>query len=205
MIGILDFGMCNLRSVWSAVHHLGFDPVLIKDPGGDLSGISHLIIPGVGSFARAMGNIRERGLEALVHDFAKANKPVLGICLGMQLLARDGSEGGDTLGLALIEGRVRLFEQGINLPVPHMGWNDLRIRRPHPVLARIKDRTDYYFVHSYYFESFKDEDVIATTDYGREFPSVVGRGNVIGVQFHPEKSQSNGLKILDAFLDWSGG
>lgn len=196
--------MCNLRSVWSAVHHLGFDPVLVKDSGHDFSDITHLIIPGVGSFAHAMGNIRDRGLEKSIQDFDRKKRPILGICLGMQLLACEGAEGGGSRGLGLIEGKVKNLDHGIGLPIPHMGWNDLRIKRRHPVLARIKDHTDYYFVHSYHFEHARDADVIATTDYGGEFSSVVGRENIIGVQFHPEKSQSNGLKVLEAFLDWTG-
>jgi glutamine amidotransferase len=203
MIGILEFGMCNLRSVKSAVEHLGQDAVFISEGGTDTTELSHLIIPGVGNFHLAMENIRSRGLDRTVAEVASRKKPILGICLGMQLLAESGVEGGETAGLGMVPGRIEKISADYQLPVPHMGWNNLEIRRPHPILKRIKDHTDYYFVHSYHFVA-DASDSVATTHYGADLCAIVGRKNIVGVQFHPEKSQLNGLRILESFLDWDG-
>jgi glutamine amidotransferase len=206
MIGILDFGMCNLRSVWSAVHELGFDPEYIKKSDLDPARYSHLIIPGVGAFDRAMASIHERGLYNFVQDFHKSGKPILGICLGMQLLADAGEEGQGAKGLGLVAGRVIKFSAD-KVQVPHIGWNDITFAKSHlshPVFSKLKDHLDFYFVHSYYFSPQHESEILARANYGENFAAAVTQKNVVGVQFHPEKSQGNGLKLLEAFLDWNG-
>ena len=203
MIGILDIDMGNLRSVSKAVDALGHDLVLISAPA-QLADVTHLIIPGVGSYHTAMDHIDARALRAPIRDFAAAGKPVLGICLGMQLLSAAGEEGGPSEGLALVPGRVRRMQVSPELLLPHVGWNTTRFRSRHPVFRNVKDGRDFYFVHSYEFQCDDAKDALATSDYGREFTAIAGRDNVIGFQFHPEKSQANGLRLLDNFCGWDG-
>jgi glutamine amidotransferase len=144
-----------------------------------------------------MAEVERRGLVPLLHEAVEEGKPLLGICVGMQLLFEESEEHGRHAGLALLPGRVRRLEGG--LPVPHMGWNRLRARRPHPVLEGVPDGAHVYFVHSYYCDAPEDV-VIATTDYGREIPAIVGKGSVLGMQFHPEKSQEVGLRLVVGFV-----
>jgi len=203
MIGILDMEMGNLRSVANAVHQLGFDPRVVSAPQ-QLDDLGHLIIPGVGQFATAMRQVSERGLYEPVRRFAAAGKPVMGICLGMHLLAGRGDEGGEAQGFELIPGRVMRLPADDGLRVPHVGWNRAMLRRTHPVLDGLKPDRDFYFVHSYAFRAANADDVLAEPDYGTPFASIVGRGNVVGLQFHPEKSQVSGLKLLDNFCLWDG-
>lgn len=201
MIGILDMDMGNLRSVANAVYQLGFDPEVVTQPAG-LDGVSHLIIPGVGQFATAMRHIQALELYEPVRAFAASGRPVLGICLGMQLLAGTGSEGGEHAGLGLVPGQVRRLSDGLR--IPHVGWNRAILCRSHPVLGGLKPDRDFYFVHSYAYCCDDAADVVAETDYGSRFASIVGRGNVIGFQFHPEKSQVNGLRLIENFCNWDG-
>ena len=150
MIGILDYGMGNLRSVSNAIEHIGYDAVLISEPRSFRSSISHLILPGVGSYARAMQNLKESGLQAVIREHVRAGRPFLGICLGMQLLSSKGYEHGETPGLGIIEGEAVPLNIGDGYLIPHMGWNTVALSNSHPVFERVKNYIDFYFVHTFY-------------------------------------------------------
>lgn len=203
MIGILDIGSGNLRSVENAVYQNGFDPRIVKD-GAGFDDLSHLIIPGVGNFGAAMPAIEQRKLRQPILDFAASGRPLLGACLGMQLLMTTGEEGGIFAGLALVAGRVTRLSPPRGFRIPHVGWNIVQILRDHPVFEGIKTGRDFYFVHSYAALCDDAADVVATTDHGGVVTAVVGQRNIIGVQFHPEKSQVNGLKLVENFCNWDG-
>lgn len=203
MIGIVKMPIGNLQSMWNALYENGLDPVLV-DEKTDLDDLTHLIVPGVGHFRAVMQNLESRGLDKLILDFAKSGRPTMGVCVGMQLLASLGTEGEATNGLGIIPGRVdRLPEDG-GLRLPHVGWNTMHIKRAHPVFDAIKPNRDFYFVHSYAFKTTDPADSLGETDYGVPFTSVVGRANVIGLQFHPEKSQVNGIRLIENFCNWDG-
>jgi glutamine amidotransferase len=201
-VGILDIEMGNLRSLSNAVYSLGFDPVVVHDPAA-LSGVDRLLIPGVGSYGAAMANVGRLGFTDPLRRFAESGRPLLGICLGMQILSARGAEGGTIDGLGLVPGEVVLLDAEPKMRLPHVGWNAVSFRAPHPVLQGIRDGKDFYFVHSYAFRCAA-ELAYADTEYGQRFASIVGRGNVVGVQFHPEKSQRNGLQLLENFCRWNG-
>ncbi len=204
MIGILDFGMGNIRSVSNAVSITGYDPLVVTE-ASELAEASHLILPGVGQFSTAMRRLEISGLDAAVREFADSQRPVLGVCLGMQLLADSGTEGGGQCGgLGLIGGKVVAFPRASGLRIPHVGWNSVSIVREHPVLNGIKEERDFYFVHSYVFATASNTAVLGLTEYGSTFVSAIGQGNVIGFQFHPEKSQANGLRLIEQFCGWDG-
>jgi len=202
-IGIVDVGIGNIGSLRQALFGVGWDPILVSKPE-DFSEITHLLLPGVGAFAAAMGKFSQTGLVETIRAFADSGRPIMGICLGMQLLATVGTEGGDAEGLGLVPGRVLAIGAKRGLRIPHVGWNEAHQMRPHPVLKGIRDDVDFYFVHSYRFLTDEAEHILAKTEYGDRFASIIGRDNVVGVQFHPEKSQSNGLRILDNFCLWNG-
>ena len=193
----MDYGIGNLGSVTKGFRHAGAETVLTGDPEA-LRAADALVLPGDGAFGATMDEIRDRGLERPILDSAVGGKPLLGICIGMQILFEESEEHGRHRGLGLLSGRVRRIDG--DLPVPHMGWNRLRRRREHPLLRGIDDGAHVYFVHSYYCDASAD-DTIAWTDYGRDLAAVVGRGNVVGVQFHPEKSQTVGLRMLENWVD----
>lgn len=193
----------NLQSVWNALHELGFDPVFV-DEGTDYELLSHLIIPGVGNFRAVMNHLSARSIPARVREFAASKRPILGICAGMQLLARTGTEGGETDGLALVDARVDRLPNGQGLRLPHVGWSTVHIRHAHPIFEGLKADRDFYFVHAYAMRVQNEREWLAETSYGEPFVSVVGSGNVIGMQFHPEKSQVNGLRLLENFARWDG-
>jgi glutamine amidotransferase len=195
-IAIVDYGIGNLGSVTKAFRHVGAPTVLSGDPAV-LRAAEALVLPGDGAFGATMDEVRRRGLVEVLREWVCAGKPLLGICIGMQLLFEESEEHGRHAGLGLLRGRVRRL--GGDLPVPHMGWNRLRRRRPHPLLDGVADGAHVYFVHSYYCDA-GGEDVVATTDYGLDFPAIVGRGNLMGVQFHPEKSQAVGLEMVRNFV-----
>lgn len=201
-IGIIDIGIGNLGSLRNALYSQGWD-TLPASSGDDLDDLTHLILPGVGSFASVMQRLNDSSLTGPIRRFVSSGRPLLGICLGMQLLAEFGSEGGETGGLGLIPGRVAPIS-GAGLRVPHVGWNNAHQQRKHPVLDGIRDDVDFYFVHSYRFVADDASTVIAETEYGEPFPSIIGNANIIGAQFHPEKSQTNGLRLLDNFCIWDG-
>jgi len=195
-IAILDYGMGNLRSVEKAVEHVGASATVTADPGAvrDADG---LILPGVGAFPRAMERIRERGLDALASERLDAGVPVLGICLGLQLLFETSSELGGATGLGLLPGPVdRLHAPG--LKVPHIGWAAVRWERQSRLIEGIESGTPFYFVHSFAPQPTSD-DLLGSAEYGERFACAAERGNVFGVQFHPEKSSAAGLRLLANF------
>ena len=197
MIAIADYGIGNLGSVTKAFRHVGAEVRLTGD-ADELRRAEALVLPGDGAFAATMAEVESRGLVPVLREAVDAGKPLLGICIGMQLLFEESEEHGRHRGLGFLPGRVRRFEGP--LAVPHMGWNRLHVKREHPLLAGVPDGAHVYFVHSYYCDA-PAEVVIASSDYGRDFAAVVGRGSVLGVQFHPEKSQDVGLRILKNFAE----
>lgn len=202
IIGIVDYGMGNINSVYNSLNYLGYEARIVK-AAQEMVHCTHLIIPGVGAYNKAMANIRELGLEAPISHHLKAGKPLLGICLGMQILSDSGDEGGGTNGLGFIPGSVQFLELG-SLPVPHVGWNALNFNFEHPICKNLKRHVDFYFVHSYYFHTTNEAHVLASTDYGKQFPAIVAKDNIVGIQFHPEKSQDNGLLLIENFCEWDG-
>lgn len=188
--------MGNLRSVTNALERVGERTKLARDTRG-LAAADKIVLPGVGAFGQAMANLRVMGLlEPLVKSMGD-DKPLLGICLGFQLLFAESEEHGHHLGLGVFRGRVRRFPTGVK--IPHIGWNTIQIERTDPLLAGIPGGTFFYFLQSYYAEPEDRSIVAATTAYGGSFASVVSRGKIFGVQFHPEKSQDAGLKLLENF------
>ena len=204
IVGILKMPMGNLRSAYNAVYENGFDPVFV-DKDHSFDDLSHLIVPGVGNFRAVMEHLKKDGLAPRIRDFAASHRPVLGICAGMQLLAERGTESGETEGLGLVHGTVeRLPNHEKALVLPHVGWSTVEFRFDHPVTHGIKPGRDFYFVHSYALQTDRPEEALGETEYGTRFVSIVTRGNVVGFQFHPEKSQSNGLKLIENFCRWDG-
>lgn len=202
-IGILNLELGNLRSVSNAFYHLGFDAEVVSD-AAEFDDLTHIVVPGVGAFAPASQRLLGSGLRGSLREFAESGRPLLGLCLGMQLLATEGEEGGTRPGLDLISGTVRPLDASVVTSIPHVGWNDVTICGAHPVFSGIRTGVDFYFVHSYRVANLSRSDVLATTDCGETFPAIVGRGNVLGFQFHPEKSQANGLRLLENFAEWDG-
>ncbi|MBN1656799.1 MAG: imidazole glycerol phosphate synthase subunit HisH [Anaerolineae bacterium] len=196
MIAIVDYGVGNLRSVQKALEQVGA-AATVTSRAADLDAARGIVLPGVGAFGDGMASLRGRGLAAPVLAQAARGKPLLGICLGMQMLFEESEEMGQHAGLGLLRGKVVRFADPA-LKVPHVGWNQIEVR-PHPLLAGIAPGAYAYFVHSYYVVPAEAGDVLATTEYGVEFASVVGRDRVWGAQFHPEKSQEVGLRILANF------
>lgn len=202
-IGIIDVGIGNVGSLRGALYSQGWDTELVTH-ASKMNEVSHLILPGVGSFAEGMRRLHGVGLVETIRNHVAAGKPLLGICLGMQLLATQGDEGGVTEGLALVPGNIRLLEIEPKFRLPHVGWNTLHATRKHPLLKGIRVDVDFYFVHSFHFNARNSEDVVGTTEHGIRFASVIAKKNVAGVQFHPEKSQRNGQQLLDNFCLWDG-
>lgn len=202
-VGIVDIGLGNIGSLKGALYSQGWDIELVSTTQ-QLCGISHLILPGVGAFGEAVLRLRASGLFDAICLYAKEGRPLLGICLGMQLLATNSSELGVHKGLNLIPGNISLLNPAHAFRVPHVGWNDVQFTANHPLFEGVKVGSDFYFVHSYYFHPKDSSDILGETDYGIKFASVVSSKNVVGLQFHPEKSQRNGIKILDNFCLWNG-
>lgn len=200
MIGIVDYGLGNLRSVQGALEFLGAKSTVSRDPA-TLMSCEKLVLPGVGSFREAMTNIHDKGLFDVLRRFPEEHgKPMLGICLGMQLLSEHGEEDGATPGLGLIPGRVRHFPEN-SLPIPHVGFNTARfVERPRSIFGGLGNQTEFYFVHSYRFEPTDPADVSAWCSYAGDFAAAVQKGPIYGTQFHPEKSQTNGLRVLKNFV-----
>jgi glutamine amidotransferase len=199
MIAIIDYGVGNLRSVQRALERAGADVVITGDPVVIKSAYG-AVLPGVGAFGEGMAQLELRGLVLPVDQFIAAGKPFLGICLGMQLLFTASEEMGHFDGLGVFKGASRRFADAPGRKVPHVGWNQLHIRQPNTLLDGVADGSFAYFVHSYYVDPARPDFTVATTDYGPDFASVVARGNVFGVQFHPEKSQGVGAAILKNFV-----
>ncbi len=201
---VVDYGLGNLGSVMKGFRQVGAEVGLSRDPA-ELLGADALVLPGDGAFGATMDEIRGRGLVDVLLESARAGTPLLGICIGMQVLFEESEEHGRHAGLGLLPGRVRRFfgEPGgppePDLPVPHVGWNRLWRRQEHALLEGLPDGAHVYFVHSYFCDA-PAEVVVATAQYGREFAAIVGRGNVLGMQFHPEKSQAVGLRLIENFV-----
>jgi glutamine amidotransferase len=201
MIGIVDYGAGNLASVRNAFEHLGHDATVCRSPQ-ELEPCGRIVLPGVGSFRSAMERLDALGWTASLRQQAQAGKPLLGICLGMQLLFEQGEEHGPCKGLGLLPGKVIRLAPAPPWRIPHVGWNSLAEIRPHALLQGIKPQVDFYFVHSFHCVPYDPDTVMANCDYGGAFVAAVGRGNVAGMQFHPEKSQPSGMRILENFADW---
>jgi imidazole glycerol-phosphate synthase subunit HisH len=204
MLAVIDYGAGNLRSVIHALNHLHAPDVVIVQQPEQLAGADKIILPGVGAFGAGMQILRERGLADAIRAQVAGGTPYLGICLGMQFLFETSDEMGTHEGLGILPGSVTRFENRPGLKVPHMGWNRLTIERPSPVLEGLSTDAFAYFVHSYYCVPTDPAITTATVEYGDPFCVAVQREHVYGVQFHPEKSQRTGLRILTNFLNLPG-
>lgn len=202
-VAIVDYGLCNLDSIARAIEEVGGEAV-VTDQAEEIISATRVIIPGVGAFPDAMRNLKQLGLDRVLTERVQNESiPLLGVCLGMQLLAEIGTEVEDCQGLGWIPGTVRRFVPVTNERIPHVGWNEVH-HSGHPLFEGIRPGCDFYFVHSFRFHPAKAEDVAANTPYCGGFPSAVARGAVVGVQFHPEKSQKAGFQVLTNFLRWDG-
>ena len=200
MLGIIDYNMGNLASVYNACHLIDAKATIVKNPE-DLKNFNRVILPGVGAYKDAMEHLIQTGMREAVYEYAKSGKPMIGICLGMQLLFESSEEFGYTKGLGLIEGKVVKFDKSkmsSDLKIPHMGWNKT-VNKDNPLFKNLQNPY-LYFVHSYHVVT-DDKYTIATTNYGYDFVSAVNKDNIFGFQPHPEKSHNNGLKILENFIN----
>ena len=206
MIAVIDYDAGNLTSVSRALSHIGVDNVVTNDIEL-IASADRVIFPGVGAAGSAMASLVRLGLDKAIRDAVAGGKPVLGICLGTQIILEESRENQATC-LGIINGTVRAFAEVFNennisgLKIPHMGWNRIRLKTNHPVFAGLQETDEFYFVHSYFPDPESSGQVIATTDYGIAFPSVIGRDNLVATQFHPEKSGAPGLTILENFSRW---
>lgn len=201
MIAIIDYGVGNLFSLESSLKAINAETVITSDVN-TIKKADKLILPGVGAFADAIFKLRQTGLDKIICEETAKGKPILGICLGMQLLFEKSFEFGEHTGLGLIKGEIVPIKDSVpkNIKIPHIGWNNLDLKGTSPLFKYINDGDFVYFVHSFYGENC-DESVIATTLYGKEITAAVGKGNIYGCQFHPEKSGTVGLNILKGFCD----
>lgn len=200
-VAVIDHGLSNIGSVVNMLKRIGVEAVKADEPA-DLNSCERIILPGVGAWDAAMGRIQESGfLDALVREVLEKKKPFLGVCLGMQLLF-EGSNEGQQAGFGWIPGQLRKFGGGgeANLKVPHMGWNGVELARPHPLVDSLPEKSKFYFVHSYYAEDAGD-CTLMWSHYGRRFVAAVARDNIMGVQFHPEKSHKYGFQLFRSFMD----
>lgn len=207
MIGVIDYGMGNLYSVSKALERIDA-PYFVSEHPDELKKADSYILPGVGAFRDAMKILTETGLKTFIQDAASEGKPLLGICLGMQLLFEESEERGASEGLGLLKGKVVKLKDcdqaGNRLKVPHMGWNLLTVHRDSPLLPKANEGFAY-FVHSYYVSGIEEEALLASAEYGVRVPAVVGLCNVYGAQFHPEKSSTVGMSILKRFKQFTQG
>src|SRR5215216_1101217 len=197
MIAIIDYGVGNLRSVEKAFEAVGASAIVTSE-AEVIRDANRIVLPGVGAFGECARRLHESGLDQLVLEAAEQNKPVLGLCVGLQLMFDEGHEFGIHKGLGLMRGRVIRFPQP-GPHVPQIGWNQIENIKPHPLLEGLAEGTYFYFVHSYHVEAEDPSDILATTEYGIRYPSICAKGSVSGVQFHPEKSQDAGLRLLANF------
>jgi imidazole glycerol-phosphate synthase subunit HisH len=198
MITIIDYAINNLRSVEKAFIHLGV-PVEVSNAPEKILSAEKLVLPGVGAFAEAMANLEAKNLKGTLTEKVRQGTPLLGVCLAMQLFFSESEEFGQHRGLDFLPGKVKRLPNEVK--VPHIGWNQLHLKQTDPLLEGIQDGDFVYFVHSYYAEPADLRNVLATTDYGLEFPAITRRGNVWATQFHPEKSQAVGLRLLQNFAN----
>lgn len=197
-IAIIDYGVGNLRSVEKAFTSQGIEAVVTSDEK-ILRSADKLVLPGVGAFKACMDGLKARGFDELVLEAAGAGKPIIGLCVGLQMMFDEGHEFGIHKGLGLMPGRVVKFPD--KLRVPHIGWNQVEFKRQHKVFTELPSQTFFYFVHSFYVEPSDQTCVLGETDYGMRYASICGQNNIVGVQFHPEKSQTAGLKLLKNFAE----
>jgi glutamine amidotransferase len=197
-VAIIDYGVGNLRSVEKAFHAAGCEAVVSADERV-LRGAEKLVLPGVGAFRACMQALTERGFDRLVRERVGEETPLLGVCVGMQMLFEESEEFGVAEGLGFLRGRVRRFPEGLR--VPQVGWNQVAWRKAHALADGIESQSFFYFVHSYFCEAVEEDVVLGETEYGLSYASVVARGLVCGVQFHPEKSQTAGLRLLRNFAE----
>lgn len=202
MIAIIDYGAGNLSSVKKALDYLGAESEITQD-GDKILSSSHIILPGVGSFANAMESMKERGLVEVVKEAAET-KRFLGICLGLQLLFESSEESPGVKGLGILPGKIVTIPKADGLKVPHIGWNAVSLKQTDGIFSGIADESYFYFVHSYYLKGADENTVAAVTQYGTEIECAVQRGRLAAVQFHPEKSSSAGLKLLKNFVESEG-
>ncbi len=204
-IAVVDYGAGNIRSVAKALERSGLR-VEVTDSPHVVAAADGVVLPGAGAFADAMGALRERGLEAAIQETISAGRPYLGLCVGLQLLFDEGVEHGITKGMELLPGRVERFSQrdvdGKLLRVPQIGWNEVCFEGDHPMLAGLPERDHFYFVHSYRAVPGDQSIVAGRCDYGGEFAAAVAKASIFAVQFHPEKSQNAGKRLLDAYRNW---
>ena len=200
MIGVIDYGAGNLRSVCNSLKKLSVNSTLIRSPE-DIKDISSIIFPGVGSFGDSSEQLKKQRLFDPIKSWLKEDRPFLGICIGFQMLFEKSDESPNSDGFGIIPGKVVRFPEENSLKVPHMGWNEIQFKNSSdPIWQGIKTSTHFYFVHSYYPEPLESNSVSSITSYGLEFASSVRCGNIFGTQFHPEKSQAAGLKLISNFL-----
>lgn len=211
VVAVIDYGMGNLHSVASALAHAGADEVVVTHDAGQIRAADRVVFPGVGAIRDCMAEIRRLKCDQLLADAMTAqHKPVLAICVGMQALMTHSEENGGVACLDAIPGEVRYFgnpltgRDGERLKVPHMGWNQVRQVRAHPLWQGIPDLTRFYFVHSYYVDAIDRQLVAGSVEYGVSFDAALARDNLFAVQFHPEKSHTAGLRLLRNFLEWNG-
>lgn len=201
MIGVIDYGAGNLRSVCNSLKKLSVNSTLIRSPE-DIKDISSIIFPGVGSFGDSSEQLKKQRLFDPIKSWLKEDRPFLGICIGFQMLFEKSDESPNSDGFGIIPGKVVRFPEENLLKVPHMGWNEIKFENSSdPIWQGIKTSTHFYFVHSYYPEPLESNSVSSITSYGLEFASSVRCGNIFGTQFHPEKSQAAGLKLISNFLE----
>lgn len=202
LTGIINYGMGNIKSVYNALDYIG-EEVVVLEPKDDFDSCSHVILPGVGAYPKAINNIIRDRIDDKLKKHVELEKPLLGICLGMQLLSSVGYEGDETPGLGFISGCVTKLD--VSLHIPHVGWNNIKIHQEHPIFHDIKRDVDFYFVHSFHLQLDDTGCLLASTAYEKDLTAIVtNKKSVIGVQFHPEKSQENGLKLLENFCEWDG-
>lgn len=202
MIAIIDYGMGNLRSVSKAFEAVGHQAVVTRN-AQVIGNASHVVLPGVGAFGDCMANIEQYGLVEPIRASIQSGKPFLGICLGLQVLFTESEEFGPHKGLDIIPGKVRRFTVGAGLKVPHIGWNQVDFQRTCPLFDGIADGADWYFVHSYFVDPREQQCAASTTTYGVPFVSSIWKDNVVACQFHPEKSQTVGLRLIKNFGAWN--
>lgn len=198
MIAVIDYGMGNLRSVQKAFEYLGYKAVITQQPS-EIQKADKVVLPGVGAFKDAMQTIKQKGIDKVLYDVVEQKKPLLGICLGMQMFFEKSYEYGEHKGLAILQGEIVKLPEGVK--IPHMGWNSLNIKKKNPLFEGLSQEPYVYFVHSYYLEAMEQSDVAATTEYITKVHASVEHGNLFGCQFHPEKSGETGLQILRNFCE----
>ena len=205
MIGIIDYGLGNINAFFNLYNSLNI-PCKIASSPSDILTSEKLILPGVGSFDGAMNKLNESGLrESLNHKVTNESSPILGICVGMQIMAYKSEEGSQP-GLGWIDGEVKKIQSDKSLgkdtnPLPHMGWNEINIRKNSILLEKLNRERRFYFLHSYFFKCNDEKDIIATSDYGHKFPAIINHKNIYGIQCHPEKSHINGIELLRSFAN----